>query len=106
MKLGAYDYLVKPLDAGQLQQVVLQAFEISQLMHVPAMVEDGVRPDYQADRLIGNGAAMQAICKKLGRVAPQDGNPLKAAMGSLYTRVAGIRDVYRGTAPPARSRTN
>ena len=27
MKLGAYDYLVKPLDAGQLQQVVRQALD-------------------------------------------------------------------------------
>ena len=76
MKLGAYDYLVKPLDVGQLQQVVAQAFEISQLMHVPAVVEDAVRSEYQTDRLIGSGPAMQAICKKIGRVAPQDVNVL------------------------------
>ncbi len=76
MKLGAYDYLVKPLDVAQLQQVIGQAFNISQLMHVPAMVEDGVRPDLQAERLIGSGPSMQAICKKIGRVAPQDVNVL------------------------------
>src|SRR5580704_8590719 len=49
MKLGAYDYLVKPLDVAQLQQVVSQAFQISQLMHVPAVVADSVRPDIQVD---------------------------------------------------------
>ncbi len=76
MKLGAYDYLVKPLDVVQLQQVVHQAFEISRLMHVPTIVEDGDRPEDQPDRLIGSGAAMQTVCKQIGRVAPQDVNVL------------------------------
>ena len=76
MKLGAYDYLVKPLDAEQLQQVVDQALAISRLMHVPAIVEEGDRPEDRPDRLIGSGAAMQTVCKQIGRVAPQDVNVL------------------------------
>jgi nitrogen regulation protein NR(I) len=76
MKLGAYDYLVKPLDIGQVQQVVGQAFNISRLLHVPAMVEESVRQEQPADRLIGSGLAMQSICKKIGRLAPQDVNVL------------------------------
>ena len=76
MKLGAYDYLVKPLDAAQLQQVVSQAFAISRLMHVPAIVEEGERPEDRPDRLIGSGPAMQTVCKQIGRVAPQDVNVL------------------------------
>jgi two-component system, NtrC family, nitrogen regulation response regulator GlnG len=76
MKLGAYDYLVKPLDAEQLQQVVGQAFTISRLMHVPTILEDGDRPEDKPDRLIGSGAAMQTVCKQIGRVAPQDVNVL------------------------------
>lgn len=76
MKLGAYDYLVKPLDVVQLQQVVSQAFEISRLMHVPTIVEDGNRFEEQPDRLIGSGTAMQVVCKQIGRVAPQDVNVL------------------------------
>jgi len=76
MKLGAYDYLVKPLDASQLERVVQQAFEISRLMHVPAIVMEGDRPQDAPDRLIGSGPAMQGICKQIGRVAPQDVNVL------------------------------
>lgn len=76
MKLGAYDYLVKPLDADQLQQVVGQAMAISRLMHVPTIVEEADRPEDLPDRLIGSGAAMQAVCKQIGRVAPQDVNVL------------------------------
>jgi two-component system nitrogen regulation response regulator GlnG len=76
MKLGAYDYLVKPLDADQLQQVVGQAMAISRMMHVPTIVEEADRPEDLPDRLIGSGAAMQAVCKQIGRVAPQDVNVL------------------------------
>ena len=76
MKLGAYDYLVKPLDAEQLQQVVGQAFAISRVMHVPTILDEGNRPEDKPDRLIGSGAAMQTVCKQIGRVAPQDVNVL------------------------------
>jgi DNA-binding NtrC family response regulator len=76
MKLGAFDYLVKPLDADQLRQVVDQAFAVSRLMHVPALIDEGDRPEDNPDRLIGNGAAMQAVCKQIGRVAAQDVNVL------------------------------
>ncbi len=76
MKLGAYDYLVKPLDAEQLQQIVNQAFAISRLMHVPTVLEEGNRPEDRPDRMIGSGPAMQAACKQIGRVASQDVNVL------------------------------
>jgi len=76
MKLGAYDYLVKPLDADQLRQAVDQAMAISRLMHVPTIVDEGDRPEDRPDRLIGSGAAMQTVCKQIGRVAPQDVNVL------------------------------
>ncbi len=76
MKLGAYDYLVKPLDADQLEQVVQQAMTISRLMHVPTIVDEGEGFEDRPDRLIGSGPAMQTVCKQIGRVAPQDVNVL------------------------------
>ena len=76
MKLGAYDYLVKPLDVALLQQVVEQALAISRMMHVPTVVEDGDRPGDLAERLVGSGPAMRAVCKQIGRVAPQEVNVL------------------------------
>lgn len=72
MRLGAYDYLVKPLDAVKLRQVVGQAFVVSRLMHVPAVIDDSARPEEQPDYLIGSGQAMQEVCKMIGRVASQD----------------------------------
>jgi two-component system, NtrC family, nitrogen regulation response regulator GlnG len=76
MKLGAFDYLVKPLDLGQLKQVVGQALKISQLMHVPAAVDAPQQVADTSDRLIGSGPAMQTICKQIGRIALQSVNVL------------------------------
>ncbi len=75
MKLGAFEYLVKPLDFERLRDVVAQAFEISRLMRVPAVVDegDGANPPEQ---MIGSGPAMQTVCKQIGRIAPQDINVL------------------------------
>ncbi len=76
MKLGAFDYLVKPLDFTQLQQVVEQALKISWLMNVPTTVDTAENAPETSDRLIGTGPAMQSICKQIGRIAPQDVNVL------------------------------
>lgn len=76
MKVGAYDYLVKPLDVHQLRQVVDQAFGISRMMHVPAILEEGDRPQDRPDLLVGCGVAMQSVCKQIGRVAAQNVNVL------------------------------
>ena len=76
MKLGAYDYLTKPLDAKHLKRVVEQALVISRMAHVPTLLDEGDRPADRPDRLIGGGLAMQAVCKQIGRVAPQDVNVL------------------------------
>ncbi|MFO1005606.1 MAG: sigma-54 dependent transcriptional regulator [Planctomycetaceae bacterium] len=76
MKRGAFDYLLKPLDFDQLQQTVDTALKISRLMRTPATVNPEVSADEMSDRLIGNGARMQSICKQIGRIAPQDVNVL------------------------------
>lgn len=76
MKVGAFDYLVKPLDLDQLTQVVEQALKIGRLMHAAAAIDDDTPTDDASDRLVGNGPSMQSICKQIGRTAPQDVNVL------------------------------
>jgi two-component system nitrogen regulation response regulator GlnG len=72
MKLGAFDYLVKPVDLERLSQILERAFEAARLMRVPAVLpaEDG------DDRIVGRSPVMQEMCKAVGRLAPQDVNVL------------------------------
>ena len=71
MKLGAYDYLLKPLDLATVRQLVGQAQEIRRLMNVPVSVPD-VAADVPGDVLIGRSPQMQEVYKAIGRVASQD----------------------------------
>jgi two-component system nitrogen regulation response regulator GlnG len=72
MKLGAYEYLLKPLELAHIREVVGRALEISRLMHVPAVLAGGEPVDDRADAIIGRCPAMQEVYKAIGRVAPQD----------------------------------
>src|SRR5438132_6901274 len=72
MKLGAYEYLLKPLELAQLRQVIGRALAISRLMHVPAVVADADVLDDRTDAIIGRCPAMQKVYKDIGRVAGQD----------------------------------
>jgi nitrogen regulation protein NR(I) len=71
MKLGAFDYLLKPLELAQLRELVARAFEIGRLMRVPAVTEDEPTQE-PADVLVGRCHTMQAVYKAIGRVAPQE----------------------------------
>ena len=71
MRLGAYEYLLKPLELDHLLDLVERAFEISRLMRVPAVIpEDGDAKD-DSDAMRGRCPAMQEVYKAIGRVAPQ-----------------------------------
>jgi two-component system nitrogen regulation response regulator GlnG len=72
MKLGAFEYLLKPLELDQLREVVAAAFEVSRAMRVPAVVAEQEPAPEPADVLVGRCPAMQEVYKAIGRVAAQD----------------------------------
>jgi two-component system nitrogen regulation response regulator GlnG len=72
MRLGAYEYLLKPLDLDRVREVISRAFAISRLMSVRAVVPESGEEEDRSDLLIGNCPAMQEVYKSVGRVAPQD----------------------------------
>jgi two-component system, NtrC family, response regulator AtoC len=72
MKQGAYDYLFKPLDLHQLQQVVGEALEVAQRMRQPAVVAETAKDPDVDGAIVGSCAAMREVYKAVGRVAAQD----------------------------------
>jgi two-component system nitrogen regulation response regulator GlnG len=71
MKLGAYDYLFKPLDFNQLKQVVAEALEVARLMREPAVVAETADSGVEGS-IVGSCPAMREVYKAIGRVAAQD----------------------------------
>lgn len=72
MQLGAYEYLLKPLELNELSDLVARAFEISRLMTVPPVITQGPELTDSEDALVGRCPAMQVVYKSIGRVASQD----------------------------------
>ena len=76
MKLGAYDYLLKPLDVRQLEAQVQRALSTRRLMNDPvsfdeAGVQVGPHDEDKGDVLIGRSPKMLDVYKQIGRVAAQ-----------------------------------
>jgi DNA-binding NtrC family response regulator len=71
MKLGAFDYLLKPLNLAQVRELVEKATEIRRLMSVPVEIGSTICPRDQGDQIVGRSASMQEVFKAIGRVAPQ-----------------------------------
>jgi two-component system nitrogen regulation response regulator GlnG len=71
MRMGAYEYVLKPLDPDTLIPLVESAIETSRLMRIPAHLP-GDHVDGQGDQLIGSCPAMQEVYRAVGRVASQD----------------------------------
>lgn len=72
MKLGAFDYLVKPLDLGQVRTLVEKALRIRRLMTAPVGFADHLTPEEGSEAIVGESPRMQEVYKAIGRVAPQD----------------------------------
>lgn len=102
MKLGAFDFLLKPLEISPLRDVVNKALEISRLMSEPALVDQPEQRELHGDVLIGRCQAMQEVYKAIGRVAPQNVTVLilgESGTGKELVARAIYQHSHRGHAP-------
>lgn len=72
MKLGAFDYLLKPLKLAQVRELADRAIEIRRLMSVPVGLATIATPVDQGDQIVGRSPEIQEVFKAVGRVAPQN----------------------------------
>lgn len=68
MKLGAFDYLMKPLKVNDILDTVKKAVEVKDMIHKTEKYE--VKRDHvKRDIMIGQSPVMQNIYKTIGRIA-------------------------------------
>lgn len=70
-KLGAFDFLLKPLDVERVKYLVAQALEIRRLVQTPLELPEVPTTPGAEHRLIGRSPQMLEVYKAIGRVAPQ-----------------------------------
>tara|TARA_R110002049_G_scaffold305056_1_gene501035 strand:+ start:82964 stop:84382 length:1419 start_codon:yes stop_codon:yes gene_type:complete len=70
-KLGAYDYLFKPLELSEIRELLKKAFDLSRMVRVQPTIAD--ESDLaETDAIVGRCQAMQEVYKSIGRVASQN----------------------------------
>ena len=76
MKLGAYDYLLKPFDVPKLKQLVGAALKASRDMKQTVALQPLLEPQDYDQGVIGRSDAMQTVFKLVGQVAATDATAL------------------------------
>lgn len=74
IKLGAFEYVLKPFEIPDILALIGQALEAGRFMR--SRVELGGAPDAATDAIVGRSKPMQEVYKAIGRVAPTDATVL------------------------------
>ncbi|AVX19519.1 two-component system, NtrC family, response regulator AtoC [Carboxydocella sporoproducens DSM 16521] len=69
MKLGAFDYIVKPFNIEELLLIIKKALEMQQLASEIKELRLQLEQVYQPETIIGNSSSMQEVYKIIGKVA-------------------------------------
>jgi two-component system nitrogen regulation response regulator GlnG len=74
MKIGAFEYLAKPLNVAVLRDVLTRAVDVRRMMTEPVGVAHSTEElaDTSGEALVGRSSAMTDVYKAIGRVAPKN----------------------------------
>ncbi|MFO8057160.1 MAG: sigma-54 dependent transcriptional regulator [bacterium] len=76
MKMGAYDYLLKPFDKEELKKIAADALEVNRLMKqvvsFPHSLSKVSSTPIDAVKIVGSSKKMQEVFKLIGQVAEKD----------------------------------
>jgi nitrogen regulation protein NR(I) len=76
MKLGAYDYLLKPFDAPKLKQIIFDALKASRAMKQVVSYEPLLESEDYDIGIVGRSGKMQEVFKLVGQLAASDATAL------------------------------
>ena len=68
IKLGAYDYLTKPIDLEKVKVLVRRALEAQKLAREVTSLRSKVKEKYQLENIVGKHPKMFEVYKMIGRV--------------------------------------
>jgi two-component system, NtrC family, response regulator PilR len=76
LKLGAYDYIIKPFDVEELRIVLKNALEKRQLERENTLLRRELKEQSRFDDLVGESSAMEQVRAMLDRIAPTNSTVL------------------------------
>src|SRR5881397_61123 len=76
MKLGAYDYLLKPFDVPKLKQIIATALKAARDMKQVVSYQPLLESEDYEQGIVGRSAGMQNVFKLIGQLAASDATAL------------------------------
>ena len=76
MKLGAEDYLAKPIDVEELEVILQRVLEKKRLLEETRILRERVHQKYRFENLVGESPEMLAAFKTVRQVAPSSSSVL------------------------------
>ncbi len=77
MRLGAYDFIMKPFENANLLRSVAKAAERSVLVRENRRLSESLAREYRFDKLVGQSAAMRTVFDKITRVTDSKSTVLR-----------------------------
>ncbi len=102
MKLGAYDYILKPFDVPKLKALIQAALKAAHDMRRVVSYQPLLTQEEYAEGIVGKSDAMQQVFKLIGQVAQSDATVLVTGESGTGKELAA-RAIYhhsRRTAQP------
>lgn len=72
MKMGAHDYITKPISPDHLEMVVSKALEYKSLKIENRLLRNEISDKFSFENIIGKAANMQAVFELIRRASPSD----------------------------------
>ncbi|MFO7890111.1 MAG: sigma-54 dependent transcriptional regulator [bacterium] len=76
MKLGAYDYILKPFNKDEFLILVAKALEHKHLLTEVEKLQEGLKEKYKFENIVGNSQKMLDVISMVSKVAPMDSSVL------------------------------
>lgn len=72
MRLGAYDYTLKPFDIDWMKTTISSALSVTEMMKKKVALSPSQEVELNGDIMVGNSPEMQKVYKYIGQVAGKD----------------------------------
>jgi two-component system, NtrC family, response regulator PilR len=76
LKLGAYDYIIKPFDVDELKIVVRNALEKRRLEAENRILKRELKEKFRSDEMVGESPRMREVIELVGKIAPTNSTVL------------------------------